>query len=184
MALVNDPLFSREAVGQCEEKSLKQQSGSTNHKFLTHVIKEIGDSAKRDKVKCPVCDHHHDIEECQVFLSQTTEDRSKELYKKLCYGCLGKISKEHNAKSCANRRMCKVCSGRHVTVLHGLKTRKYKKKGNNEDTDTKEDKPEEVKCSSSNTRSDIISMCIVPVPCNIWKKDLTYNQNIERGIYK
>ena len=164
MVLVNDPLFSREAVGQYEEKSLKQQSRSTKHKFQTPVIKEIGDSAKRDKAKCPVCDDHHDIEECQVFLSQTTEDRSKTLYKKkLCYGCLGNISKEHNAKSCANRRMCKVCSERHPTVLHGLKTQKYKKKGNNEDTDTKKDKPEEVKCASTNTRSDVISMCIVPV---------------------
>ena len=49
------------------------------------------------------------------------------------------------------------------TVLHGLKIQKYKKKGNNEDTDTKEDKPEEVKCASTNTGSDVISMCIVPV---------------------
>ena len=36
----------------------------------------------RDKAKCPVCDDHHDIEECQVFLSQTMEDRTKTLYKK------------------------------------------------------------------------------------------------------
>ena len=57
--------------------------------------------------------------------------------------------------------MCKVCSGRHPTVLHGLKTQRYKKKGNNEDTDTKEDKPEEVKCASTNTRS--AGMSIVPV---------------------
>ena len=111
MVLVNDPLFSREAVGQYEEKPLKQQSRSTKHKFQTHVIKEAGDSGKRDKAKCPICDEH-DIEECQVFLSQTMEDRSKTLYKKkLCYGCLGNISKEHNPKSCASRRMCKVCSG-------------------------------------------------------------------------
>ena len=59
--------------------------------------------------------------------------------------------------------MCKVCSGRHPTVLYGSKTQKYKKKGNNEDTDTKEDKPEEVKYASTNTRSDVTSMCIVPV---------------------
>ena len=116
MVLVNDPLFSRgfQAVGQYEEKPLKQQSRSTKHKFQTRVIKEAGNSGKRDKAKCPIYDDHHDIEECQVFLSQTMEDRSRTLYKKrLCYGCLGNISKEHNAKSCANRRMCKVCSGRH-----------------------------------------------------------------------
>ena len=59
--------------------------------------------------------------------------------------------------------MSNVSSERHSNVLHGLKTQKYKKKGNNEDTDTKEDKPEEIKCPSTNTRSDVISMCIVPV---------------------
>ena len=102
------------------------------------------------------------------------EDRSKTLCKKkFCYGCLGNISKEHNAKSCANRRMCNVCSGRLPTVLHGLKTQKYNKKGNNEDNDTKEDKSEEVKCASTNTRSNVLSMCIVPV--QIQSKDTRAN---------
>ena len=113
MVLVNDPLFSRAAVGQYKEKPLKQ-SISTKYKFQTHVIKEAGDSGKKDKAKCLICDEHHDIKECQKFLIQTMEDRSKTLYKKkLCYGCLGNISKEHNTKSCANRRMCKNCSGQH-----------------------------------------------------------------------
>ena len=106
------------------------------------------------------------------------EDRNKTLYKqKLCYGCLGNISKEHNAKSCTNRRVGKVCSRRHPTVLYGLKIQKPKKKRNNEDTDTKEDKPEEVKCASNNTGSDVISMCIVPVQIastNTSKKVHTY----------
>ena len=161
MVLVNDSLFSREAVDQYEEKPLKQQSRSTKHNFQTHVIEEAGDSGKRDKAKCPVCDDHHDIEECQVFLSQTMEDRNKTLHKKkLCYGYLGNISKEHNTKSCANKRMCTVCSGIHPTVLHGLKIQKHKKKENNEDTDTKEDKPEEVKRASTKTGSDVISMSL------------------------
>ena len=109
MVLVDDLLFSRETVGQYEEKPLKQQSRSTKHKFQTHVIRVAGDSGKSDKAKCPVCDDHHDIEQCQAFLSQTMEDRSKRLYKKkLCYGSLGNISRERNAKYCANRRMCKV----------------------------------------------------------------------------
>ena len=92
MVLVNDSLFSREAVGQYEEKPLKQQSRSTKHNFQTHVIKEAGDSGKRDKAKRPVWDDHPDIAECQVFLSQTMEDRSTTLYKKkLCHGFLGNI---------------------------------------------------------------------------------------------
>ena len=59
--------------------------------------------------------------------------------------------------------MYNVCSGKHPTVSHGLKIQKHKKKGNNEDTDTNENKPEEVKFASTNTVSDVISMCIVLV---------------------
>ena len=92
MVLVNDPLFSREAVVQYELKSLKQQSRSAKHKLSYHVIKEAGDSGKRDKAKCIVWNDHPDIAECQVFLSQTMEDRSKTLHKKkLCHGFLGNI---------------------------------------------------------------------------------------------
>ena len=54
--------------------------------------------------------------------------------------------------------MCKVCSERQPKVSHGLKIQKYKKKGNNEDSEIKKKNPEKVKCASTNTGSDIISM--------------------------
>ena len=63
MVLVNKTLFSREAVGQYEEKLLKQQSRSTRHKFQTHIIKKTVDSGKKDKAKCSVCNDRHDNEE-------------------------------------------------------------------------------------------------------------------------
>ena len=52
---------------------------------------------------------------------------------------------------------------KHPSVLHGFKIQKYKKKGNNEDTHTKEGKPEEVKCALTNSGSDVMRMCIVAV---------------------
>ena len=73
--------------------------------------------------------------------------------------------------------MYKVWNGKHPVVLHGLKIQKCKKKGNNKDPETKEDKPEEVKCASTNAGSDVISMCIVPVQItstNTSKKVNTY----------
>ena len=67
---------------------------------------------------------HHDIGECQVFLSQNMEDKSKTLYReKSCYECIGNISK-NTMQFCGNRKMCKVCSGRHPTILHGFKIQK------------------------------------------------------------
>ena len=52
---------------------------------------------------------------------------------------------------------------KHPSVLHGFKIQKYKKKGNNEDTHTKEGKPEEVKCALTNSGSDVMRMRIVAV---------------------
>ena len=71
IVLVNDPPFSREAIGQYKEKPLKQQSRSTKHKFPSHAIKEAEDSGKRGKAKCPVCDYHHGIEDCQNLKKKT-----------------------------------------------------------------------------------------------------------------
>ena len=39
--------------------------------------------------------------------------------KKLCYGCLEPITKEHNAKKCKQTLTCKICRNSHPTVLHG-----------------------------------------------------------------
>ena len=57
---------------------------------------------------------------------------------------------------------CAKFAVENTSVLYGLKIQKYKE-GNNEDTDTKENKPEEVKCASTNTGSDFVSSRIVPV---------------------
>ena len=47
-----------------------------------------------------------------MILEQAVEDRSKTICKKrFCYGCLEGISKKYNAKSCSNRRQCKVSNG-------------------------------------------------------------------------
>ena len=113
---------------------------------------------------CPVCEKgNHDIEECPTFLTQPVQDRSKTVFKKkLCYGCLAVISKDHNVKICSNRRSSKVCNGRHPTTLHGVKLDK-KDKASIKDEKNNGGQNEEMKCASINTYSNIVSMCIVPV---------------------
>ena len=62
---------------------------------------------------CPVCNENQDIEDCTYYLQQTMKERSKFLFKKkLCYGCLKTVTKEHNKKTSSSRRSCKVCSGK------------------------------------------------------------------------
>ena len=41
----------------------------------------------------------------------------------LCYGCCVEISPKHTARLCTSRRTCKVCQGKHLTGLHGCKTK-------------------------------------------------------------
>ena len=165
MTLVNDPLFSRKAVGQYEDKPLKPHKSK---KIQSYATKETSGNEKRETSKCPICEGQHDIEECTTILEKPVEDRSKTIYKKrLCYGYLQGISKEHNAKSCPNRKQYKVCNGQHPAILHGVKIEKNKlKKGTDEVAATlaTAKSQDEVKCASINTGSNVISMCtVVPV---------------------
>ena len=60
-------------------------------KIQSYAIKETSRNESRETLKCPIC---------TTILEQTVQDRSKTIYKKrLCYGCLEGISKEHKAKS-------------------------------------------------------------------------------------
>ena len=118
---------------------------------------------------CPVCEkEHHDIEDCPTFLTQPVQDRSKTIFKKkLCYGCLAGISKDHNAIKSSNRRSCKVCNGRHP-ILHGVKLDK-KDKANIKDEKSNGEQNEEMKCASINAGFGVVSMCIAPM--KVKKKD-------------
>ena len=79
----------------------------------------------------------------------------------MCYGCLSAISVNHNARNCKNRKECKVCKKRHPTSLHGYKVEKSKVK--QLDGNSSEESKINVNCATANTKSDVISMCVVPV---------------------
>ena len=133
--LVNNALFSRHGVCQYAEdqhksKTRDQKEGETRN-FLTGSIDEASIVKFKSPKKCPVCDKLHDEEDCLVYLTKPVEERSKLLYKlKLYYGCLELISKEPSARKCSQRRSCKVCKERHLT-LHSVKV----EKGNTGDKD-------------------------------------------------
>ena len=134
--LANDPLFSREALTEYTEKADK---GGNNKRRIkqyvgkTKVEKKRGDAKDGDrelkKVQCPVCDESQDRNDCSMFKDQTLEERSKILWKKkLCYGCYSPLSQDHNAKTCKQRRICKVCTQSHPTGLHGYLPKKKQPK--------------------------------------------------------
>ena len=127
--LLNDPLFSRDAVSQYQEKKEKYDRKKKVNTFLAKTEIQTNESfklkAQKEENEYSVCRKSHSIEDCEDFLKLGIEERSKMIFKKkLCYGCYQKVSRMHNAKNCTNRKVCKVCNGKHPTTLHGLVLRK------------------------------------------------------------
>ena len=123
--LLNDPLFSRDAVSQYQEKKEKYDQKKKVSTFLAKTEIQTNESfklkAQKQETECPVCGKSHGIEDCEDFLKLGVEERSKMIFKKkLCHGCYQKVSRMHNAKNCTNRKVCKVRNGKHPTTLHGL----------------------------------------------------------------
>ena len=174
MKLVNDTLYSREAVRQYLEKApTRQAHRGDRRKFHTMAIKTDNSSEvsqKGNKISsertCPVCSEKHDIEDCKYYLQQTLEEGSKLIFKKkLCYGSFQEIKKDHNAKNCIKRRFCKVCNGKHPTTLHGYVRKKIDNTQhhcNSEDSEERKD-GEVAACASLNTGMEVRSMFVVPV---------------------
>ena len=113
-------------------------------------------------VKCSLCEGNHDLDDCNSFLQFDLQERSKWLFhNKLCYCCLSAISVNHNARNCNNRNEYKVCKNRHPTSLHGYKAEKSEVK--QPDVNSSEESKINTNHTTANTKSDVISMCVVPV---------------------
>ena len=165
MTLVNDPLYSRGAVGQyviraprCNEK--RERKRFTTMETVTDNSCNISyDTSNKvaSKVEMyPMCNKNHDIENCTYYLPQTMEETSKFLFKnKLCYGCLKTVTKEHNAKTCLSRRSCKVCNGKNETTLDGYLKKKIAIT-NDKRLIHDEKNQGGVKCASVNTSTDYV----------------------------
>ena len=152
--LVNDPIFSKDAVQ--EYVQIPERNYDKKKRYGSFATKG------GEVIKCALCEGSHNLDDCSTFLQFNLQERSKWLFhNKLCYGCLSTISVNHNARNCKNRKECKICKKRHPTSLHGYKAEKFKNK--EVDTDSRDDPKVNVNCATANTKSDLISMCVVPV---------------------
>ena len=115
--LVNDPIFSREAV----------QEYATHPEKKLNRYKKIGNFATQSTIevfmKCPLCDDKHDLDECKSFKEKVLQEMNRFLFEqKLCYGCFSPIYASRNARNYKKRKESKVCTKRHPTSLHSYKT--------------------------------------------------------------
>ena len=89
--LVNDPLYSWEAVQQCADKKEKDKKSSCrSEKRIRTLATQINQQAetkidekdKKGAVSCPCCSKSHDLEQCKPCLDKSIDDRSKFLASK------------------------------------------------------------------------------------------------------
>ena len=128
----------KEAV-EVRSKKLSRISSSSKHSSTSGKSRSsTKEKTTQEKLRVPellaeaaflekkrACGKSHGIKNYADFLKLSIEERNKMIFKKkLCYGCYQKVSRMYNAKNCTNRKICKVCSGKHPTTLHGLVLRK------------------------------------------------------------
>ena len=119
-----------------------------------------------------MCQKSHGLDACADYKKKSAEERSKFLFqKKLCYGYYTPISSEHNAQICKQRRICDICRERHPTRLHGYKTSKKNRTGDENDSEKNNGS---LACATTKMTSIFVSMCVVPVriKCNKSRKVL------------
>ena len=159
--LVNDPLFSKEAVDQYTDKKSNKQ-GNSKKRINTFATHSKSDKEEKRDIQagdplCVACNEDHPLDSCKIFMEKTLKERNKLLAnKKLCYGGYQPMTSNHNAKTCKQRLLCRICKEYHPTGMHS-----YVKKASEEYTEYKD----AVKCASVKGKPDteVISMCVVPV---------------------
>ena len=113
--LVNDPVFSREAI---QEYVMHPQKKLNKHKkignFATHSTKEVF-------TICLLCEGKHNLDDHKSFKENDLQERSRFLFEqKLCYGCLSPTSSSHNTRNSKISKEWKVWKKMHPTSLHGF----------------------------------------------------------------
>ena len=109
---VNDPLFSKEAIEQYNEK---RRSGKDNTKkrisnFVTCSKKYGISGLQKVEMSGIACGKSQILDTCEHFMKKTLKEKTKLLAKeKCCYACYQPMSKNHNAKKCTQRLICRTC---------------------------------------------------------------------------
>ena len=118
--LMNDRLFSRQALHEYTkypENSTHSKARKLKNCYTKPDEKTVKQTETVASIKFKFCDGNHDLDDDHFYHEITVDDRSSFLKKKnrLCYVCYAEISSKYLARSCTNRRICKVCQGKHST---------------------------------------------------------------------
>ena len=104
-------------------------SSSDGCKNKATQISTFATDSKSDKVKkrniqtrdplCVACNEDHPLDSWKIFMKKTLKETTKLLAnKRLCYGCYQPMTSNHNAKTCKQRLLCRICKEYHPTGMH------------------------------------------------------------------
>ncbi|CAB3984748.1 Hypothetical predicted protein [Paramuricea clavata] len=114
--------LGNEALNKSKESSKKFdkrdsiQLKNKNSSFATNPTLIHGAGSAKPIIVCPLCNSSHDLDDCQLSLKKTVEQR-KEYFKqnKMCFAC---YEKNHISRGCLRKRKCKKCNKPHPSALH------------------------------------------------------------------
>ena len=124
--VVNDPMYSREAVENrtihnYEQNATTVISSSKLSAFATKFDKNT-DHTRRSQIAITIwayCDQNHDIDDRAEFLKLSMKDKETFMFRKrLCFSCFYSVSSTHTSKTCIEKRKCKICNSLHPTTFH------------------------------------------------------------------
>lgn len=167
-----DPIFG------CDKFSADRVEKRNKGKALNreHCYATVDDNAETPpgNSRYPFCIHckgAHWIDECALIMKMSYKERLEVIRSKgICFSC---CRKGHFTKDCTRKLSCKICSKKHLTVLHmneeewrkQTDTRELEKTENIVQKTTSPTERAEFNCSlnSSEAASTKLRMCILPV---------------------
>ena len=123
--IAKHPVFSADALQEAESKvkSGKQQNNYSSNGRKTLLATNIVPARTNEAIEhtfdrnaqassCQLCHESHDLDECEVYIGRSLEDRKQFLIQnRMCFACYGPMSSKHNARLCEQRRVCRIYAG-------------------------------------------------------------------------
>ena len=111
--VLSDPLFGKQTPDRSVREAQRSEGpgqGRSGRVMATSI------NSRDQRTKCWFCREGHLLEDCATLRAKPMQERREFILKNaLCYGCL---RKGHRVSVCSARKFCKLCKGRHPTLLH------------------------------------------------------------------
>ena len=147
----------------CEGKDKDFQPKRRNFKSV-HVVQEI----RKKTSSCPICRNEYAAHKCEVFLSKSPTERKRLVISRhICFNCLS----SHLITNCKSSRQCRICIGKHHTLLHFNNSSKQNSSQNTTPSDSSKESVKEIEFVSRSQRRCVLGHGLGF--CSLWWRQRT-----------